>query len=152
MTGADSDNAKRLLELWESERFSRLVRRRLDLPQIEPDIELPDEDLRESLYRVKDATDLEMAVWTHAPLQNVRDAIYVIALCILENPQVRPSNDLLVTRVCSLLCSDRYRAHPDGVVCYINGSFRRLEELQEPTMRRIEYLLTLAQKILRKAK
>eukprot|EP00959_Pyramimonas_sp_CCMP1952_P299828 6271318-Pyramimonas_sp.AAC.1 len=38
-----------------------------------------------------------------------------------------------------------FRAHSDGVVKYINGSFRRVDEVPEITMRRCQSALHIAQ-------
>ena len=140
------DERKRILDRWEPVKYSRMVRSRSSLV-IVPDIDAPVEDMLGSLLRVMGLADARMQLWVVPPTLDLRDALMVVAFCVVENPALKPTNDLLAIRIGYLLMGLRYRAHPHGVYYYLNGAFRRVEELQDVTMRRFEFILTLVQKL-----
>ena len=47
-------------------------------------------------------------------------------------------------KVFALLYGSGCKAHPDGVVCYKNGAFMRVDEISEPLLRGLEKALSLS--------
>ena len=135
------ETRRRILDRWGPAKYQRM--RTEAGMALEREVEDESENLSESLVRVVNATEEQIALY--APLQeDFKLALRIVTLCVLEPIQWTRENDLLLARVAALLLSDVV-AHADGVHRYRQGAYRRIEEIPNVCMVKMESLLSTAQ-------
>lgn len=143
-----ADYNERVLARWEAPQFERLVRRRIDLA-MHVDRVAEEESLRASVERTQRRVAAELEQWDLEPDAEITAALEIICYLITDQPTIERGNDLLACRIVAFIVDKSTRAHTCGCYSYKNGAFRRVEELDEPVLKRVERVCKTAQKVLR---
>lgn len=139
---------KRVLQLWEPEKFSRLLHRRSDFVFVR-NVEGEADNMVTTAKKVHAQTAAILAAWPLAPRDLEKDALPVLVLYMMENRAWSIQNDIVCTIITSIVLGDTARAHDDGVVRYNQGAFRPIEELPDNDLRKLESTLQLCTILMR---
>ena len=139
---------KQVLDLWEPESYRRRLERQT-LSDVQPDVGQEITRMPALISSTKAYVEQQVSGWPTPPSTLLCNALAIVCHCVTERCHWSPTDDLLATQLAALMFVNEFRAHSDGFRCYQNGAFRRLDELQEPTVRAILTTLDASMVILK---